>query len=122
MNGRLRIGMNFESMKEKRRIFKIALNDCKVYVVRESSLSIQEKYKNKDMKSFWVEVQQKNNKVKLSEVIDGKNKASDIIGIFIEKFLNFDIDENRQEEINLINELKVSWENGRKFYPRVSVE
>ena len=37
-------------------------------------------------------------------------------------FLSFNNDENRQEEINLINELRVSWKNERKFYPRISAE
>ena len=58
-NGKLRTGMDFESMKETRKIFKNALNECKLNEVEESSLSIQEKYTNKDMKSFWMGVQQK---------------------------------------------------------------
>ena len=67
-------------------------------------------------------VQQKNNKVKFSEIIDGKNKAEEIIEIFSSKFLKFDMDENIQEEEEFLNELRILWDNERKFYPRVSAE
>ena len=74
------------------------------------------------MKSFWQGVQNKNNKIKLSNIIDGKSKSSDIIGTFGEKFLKFEADETGREEISLIRELQDVWENERKFHPRVSVE
>ena len=120
--GRQRIGALYDLMKESRKIFKKALNDCKLNENRESNLSIQEKYINKNMKSFWQGVQQKNNKVKYSEIIDGKNKAHDIIDIFTEKFLNVDNEGDCGNEVDFIDELKQVWLRERKFYPKVSLE
>ena len=57
--GRQRDCHEFERMKETRKLFKDALNDCKLNEARESSISIQEKFLNKDMKPFWKGVQQK---------------------------------------------------------------
>ena len=75
INGKMRDGPQFEVMRETRKLFKSALNDCKLNESRESSLSIQEKYENKNIKSFWLHIQQKNNRTKYSKIIDGKNKS-----------------------------------------------
>ena len=97
-NGKMRDGPLFEVMREARKLFKSALNDCKLNESRESSLSIQEKYENKNMKSFWFDVHQKNNRTKYSEIIDGNNKSDDIIQIFSEKFFDSDNEEQNVDE------------------------
>ena len=74
INGKMRDGPEFAVMRETRKLFKSALNDCKLNESRELSSSIQEKYENRYMKSFWFDVQQKNNRMKYSEIIDGKKK------------------------------------------------
>ena len=74
-NGKSRESREFNVMKDSRKIFKGALNDCKLNEAREISLSIQEKYDGRDMNSFWKDVKLKNNKVKYSEVIDGKKQT-----------------------------------------------
>ena len=103
-------------MKENRRLFKAALNDCKINELREISLSIQEKFANKDMGSFWKEVQQRNNKVKHSEVIDGESDNSEIIGIFNNKFLRSDETINNcQSENDLMRALRENWHSSDKF-------
>ena len=107
-------------MKESRKLFKEALNNCKLNEVRESSISIQEKYLDKDMKSFWKGVQQKNNKIKYSEVIDGKNNSMDVINIFNQKFLITESVGNLEMEMNVIECLRNSWVTERKFHPSVS--
>ena len=107
-------------MKESRKLFKEALNNCKLNEVRESSLSIQEKYLDKDMKSFWKGVQQKNNRVKYSEVIDGKNNSREVIDIFNGKFLLTESVEDHELETNTIESLRNCWLTERKFYPRLS--
>ena len=119
-NGRLRDCLEFERMKESRKMFKEALNNCKLNEVRESSISIQEKYLDKDMKSFWKGVQQKNNKIKYSEVIDGKNNSMDVINIFNQKFLITESVGNLEMEMNVIECLRNSWVTERKFHPSVS--
>ena len=121
-NGKMRDGPRFEVMGEARKLFKSALNDCKLNENRESSLSIQEKYENKNMKSFWFNVQQKNNRTKYSEIIDGKNISDEIIQIFNDKFFDSDNEKQNVDERDLVNELKYVWQHNVKFHPRVSVE
>ena len=43
-------------MKLCRNNFKSALRECKSNEENEISISIQEKYKNKNMKEFWKEI------------------------------------------------------------------
>lgn len=121
-NGKPRNGGEFDSMKEKRMLFKNALNECKLNEVREVSLSIQEKFMDKDMKSFWRNVQRRNNKTKYSEIIDGKNKCTDVIQIFNDKFLKCDAIFNVEEERSFIDELKNIWLHESKFNVKVSPE
>ena len=87
-NGKIKDGIDYERMKETRKLFKHALNDCKINECRESSISIQEKYINKNMRSFWYDVQKKNNKTKYSETIDGKNYPLEVIQVFNKKSFN----------------------------------
>ena len=84
--GKIRNGIEFDEMRDSRTAFKNALNACKVNENVERSLSIKEKFENKSMSSFWKDVQHTNNKIKRSNVIDGKNENKDIIGIFTEFF------------------------------------
>ena len=122
ISGKERPGVDYERMKNTRKLFKSALEDCKNNKKREVSLSIQEKYVNGDMKGFWGDVQKKNNKIKYSEIIDGKSKTNDIIEIFTEKFLRIDNEVDDSEEESFLNQLKEAWQGQRKFYPTVSLE
>ena len=85
--GRIRDSGEFLEMTESRKLFKIALNDCKINELRERSLSVEEKYRNKNVKDFWKEIRLMQNKVKFSRLIDGKNDRNEIINIFNNKFL-----------------------------------
>ena len=118
--GRQRDCQEFERMKETCKLFKDSLNDCKLNEAREPSISIQEKFLNRDMKSFWKGVQQKNNRVKYSEVIDGKNSPMDMIDIFSGKFLLTDSMEHLESSTNFMDNLRDCWLTQQKFFPRVS--
>ena len=118
--GKPRNGLEFELMKESRTMFKNALKDCRLNEKRERAISIKEKFLNKSMKAFWNDVQRANNKVKISEIIDGKTDVNEVIGIFTEKFLNFpsaDVGMNEQEFLRL---LKQEWLSKNKFHLRIS--
>ena len=119
--GRNKVCIEFELMKETRRLFKAALNDCKINEIREISLSIQEKFANKDMTSFWKEVQKRNNKVKHSEIIDGKSNNSEIVDIFNNKFLKTEeMIDNDQPERDLLHSLRENWHTSDKFHLKIS--
>ncbi|MEL6988310.1 MAG: hypothetical protein AAGK97_10820, partial [Bacteroidota bacterium] len=75
-----------------------------------------------DMKSFWRGVQQKNNKIKYSEIIDGKNQTKEVINIFENKFLNFSSLQDSEGELNLIELLKRDWQSKSKFHIKTSPE
>ena len=119
--GRLRESEEFFNMNESRKLFKKALNDCKVNELREVSLSVEEKYRDKDMKTFWKEIKSMSNKVKFSKLIDGETDVRNIIDIFNKKFL---IEENIQnheiEESSLLAKIRTEWVNGRKMYLKIS--
>ena len=82
----------------------------------ERPLSIKEKFENKSMSSFWKDVQHTNNKIKRSNVIDGKNENKDIIGIFTEHFLNVGTGSNKRTEDELLEMLKVKWQLEHKLH------
>ena len=73
------------------------------------------------MGSFWKEVQQRNNKVKHSEVIDGESDNYEIIGIFNKFFLRSDetID-NCQSENDLMRALRENWHSSDTFHLKIS--
>ena len=120
--GKPRNGLEFELMKESRTLFKNALNDCRLHEIRERSLSIKEKFANKNMRAFWSDVQRTNNKIKQSEVIDGKSDVSDIISIFTRKFLNVPMVYDRFEEQEFLHMLKIEWVSKNKYHLNVSPE
>ena len=72
------------------------------------------------MKGFWDDVQRSNNKIKNSELIDGKSNPRDVIGIFSEKFLNFLCVQDTSQEHNLLTKLKLDWANNRKYNLKIS--
>ena len=120
--GKARDCTEFELMKESRTAFKTALNNCKANEKREKSLSIKEKFENKSMTSFWKEIQHSNNKIKHSNIIDGKSETVDIINIFTQKFLDFDSLNNECSENELLSVLKSNWLSKTKFHINLSPE
>ena len=114
--GKIRNGIEFDEMRDSRTAFKNALNACKVNKNVERPLSIKEKFENKSMSSFWKDVQHTNNKIKRSNVIDGKNENKDIIGIFTENFLNVGTGSNKRTEDELLEMLKVKWQLEHKLH------
>ena len=121
--GKKKVGNEFALMQETRRLFKQALNDCKVNELREKSISIQEKFANKDMTSFWKEVQKRNNKVRHSGIIDGKSNDKEILNIFNAKFLKTDeMIDNDQPEKDLLQLLREYWNTSNKFNLKISSE
>ena len=119
--GRVRDGEEFRKMKESRKIFKAALNDCKINEIREVSMSVEESYRNKDMKTFWKGVHAMSNKIKHSKLIDGQTNNVDIVNTFANRFL---INENQQnqddEEMILIDRLSNIWRTGQKMNLKMS--
>lgn len=119
--GRRRNTLEFHLMNESRKVFKKALNDCKRNEFDEICISIEEKFKNKQMSQFWREVKQKKYNLKKSNIIDGRNDTISILNIFTEKFLNMNSDINsHNEEHEFIIKLKEKWVTNRKFHVNVS--
>ena len=119
--GRIRDTVEFHMMSDSRKVFKKALNDCKQNEFEETCLSIEDKFKNKQMTQFWQDVRKRKINNKKSGIIDGKNDGTSIVGIFTKKFLNFTSCNNDSEnERDLINKLREKWETNRKFYMQVS--
>ena len=118
--GRPRNGLEFDLMKESRTLFKNALKECRLNEKKERSISIKEKFLSKSMRAFWSDVQRANNKIKISEIIDGKTKASEIVDIFTEKFLNFQDADKSLEEQEFLRLLKREWMLKNKFHLKIS--
>ena len=72
------------------------------------------------MSSFWKDVQHTNNKIKRSNLIDGKNENKDIIGIFTEKILNVGTGSNKRTEDELLEMLNVKWQSEHKLHFKIS--
>ena len=70
--------MIFMRRKEKKKLFKQALNFCVANRSEEISKYVEKKYKNKDMTQFWKEVRLKQCKSKKTGIIDGKTNDEDI--------------------------------------------
>ena len=121
-SGRQRDSIEFHDMHESRKIFKKALNDCKVNEFAEICTSIEEKFKSKDMASFWKEVKNKKNNAKKSCIIDGKNESVNILDIFTNKFMGDGHQEanSNRDESQLIANIKIICQNSRKFHLRIS--
>ena len=119
--GKLRNSVEYKTMDESRRNFKHALNDCKLNELREISISVEEKYKNKNMKCFWKEVHSTNNKQKRSKIIDGQTDKQGIIRLFTNKFLINENPEQRGGEDELIGRLREKWRTSYKMNLKMSV-
>ena len=125
VKGRVRDSDEFRKMNMSRKVFKEALSLCKNNETDERSISIQEKFINKNMNEFWNEVKQQSNKVKWSSVIDGENDTEKIINIFTGRFLNGDnndCDIDKRDEENLLHNLKEVWHQKKKFTMTTSPE
>ena len=123
-NGRERNTNEFNLMKNSRREFKQALNECIMNEQAERDISIEEKYKQNNYSGFWKDVKQRRINTKKSNIIDGKTINEEIINVFTQKFLlnvrsNYDY---RREENMLINNLREIWETSQKSYAQVSAD
>ena len=118
--GRIRDTIEFDNMKESRRMFKSDLRQCRANESNEISISVEEKYRNKCMPKFWKDVKRKKCNLKKSTVIDGKSENKDILDIFTEKFLGICQDRNGEDEARVISNLKRAWHSTRKYYLKLS--
>ena len=83
--GRIRTGVIFQAMKESRKVFKQALNNCKANEMQIRKEKIIISYNEKSKIQFWKNVRQftpKSNKW----VIDGKFDSSEIANIFTNNY------------------------------------
>ena len=120
-SGRLKPGLEFERMKDSRKVFKQALKACKADEERERCISIEQKYSSGNSKSFWSHVKNKKSNIAQSKLIDGNFLDVDIVNLFNDKFLN---DENGNLDTNpdseFLEELSGHWNAKPKFYCRIS--
>lgn len=121
--GRSRESEVYTKMNVSRGNFKSALNDCKVNELRERSISVEQNYRNKNMKNFWKDVHTMNNKIKHSNLIDGHTSDDDILRIFNSKFFenNESSDVSNEEDI-LVNKLRRKWPLGYKMNLTISTQ
>ena len=113
----------YERMVKSKKIFKKALNNCKINEFEEICNSIEDKFRNKNYISFWKEVRRKKNHTKRSNIIDGKSKNCDILEIFSRKFLYCETEVETGEsenESDLLNNIKRIWNTSREFCLQIS--
>ena len=120
--GKQRDTLEFDNMKESRRLFKNALNNCKQNEFKESCISVEEKFRSKDMSAFWREVKHKKCKSKRTNIIDGESNVSNILTIFSSKFLRSPdiVNEDMPTEYAFIDKLKENWRTRDKFCLKIS--
>ena len=121
--GRGRFSREFHLMSESRKCFKTALKQCRNNINNEISLSIEEKYKNKNFSEFWKEVSNKKEVKKQCCIIDFKTNENDIVDIFTTKFLLNNNPGSNPDEIDetyIINNIKQSWNTSRLFHMKLS--
>lgn len=120
--GKQRDCEEYYNMTQSRKEFKDKLSQTKKNEAEEKSISIQEKFNSRDMKSFWSDIKKQQNKLKSSHIIDGTNKVEEIIHVFRKKFFTEEIEYQKSEENQLLNRLKKSWAQSRKFQIAISPE
>ena len=84
--GRIRNTVEFQMMSDSRKVFKKALNDCKQNEFEETCVSIEEKFKNKQMTQFWQDVRKRKINNKKSGIIDGKNEGTSLLTFLLKSF------------------------------------
>ena len=119
--GRERNTLEYDEMRESRRVFKEALNECKMNEFREKSITIQEKFENKDMNAFWKDVKQKKTNNKKSRIIDGQTDTQDILRVFSNKFFSSFVQEaSNFSDQQLLDDIRDKWADQRKMYLKIS--
>jgi hypothetical protein len=85
--GKMRIGDNFDKMKETRKLFVNALNYCRKNKEKIGDEILAKKFKSKHGKEFWNEVKKRrpDNKTNVNE-IDGLKENDKIASLFHDKF------------------------------------
>ena len=73
--GRNRESEAFQKMTISKHNFKSALNECVLNDLQERSISVEEKFRDKNMKSFWKSIHSMKNKIKQSNLIDGQTNV-----------------------------------------------
>ena len=74
-------------MTISRKVFKVELKKCKKNKINEISSSIQEKFDNRSIKEFWLEVNSHNLNTSKATVVDGYSNENDIMELFLNKFV-----------------------------------
>ena len=109
-NGKVRGTVQHEEMLESRSVFKKALKECKANRNEEINQSIVEKFSQKNKVKFWKEVNKRKVCKKVTTIIDGKNKESDIVDIFCDKFISYQQDSNSDSDKNLCKKISEQWQ------------
>ena len=119
-DGKNRLGISYENMKESKRIFKKELKNCKKDKDLEIALSLEENIIHKNYLSFWKKVKAKRGHTSNTSVIDGKTKESEIIKIFTDKFLLCNNDENNKNKYTMLNKFNELYKSDRKAHLCIS--
>ena len=91
--GRVRSGVIFEAMKEKRANFKRALNYCRSHEQYIKKQKLVDSYRSTNKTGFWRDVR-KLNSSSTTKQIDGKSDFLEITKIFSQNYKNILVDEN----------------------------
>ena len=85
--------------------FKVELKKCKKNKINEISSSIQEKFDNRSIKEFWLEVNSHNLNTSKATVVDGYSNENDIMELFLNKFVPSEgLGKSEKELIDKLNE------------------
>ena len=120
-SGRSRFCFLFFEMQVSRSLFKTAYAECKLDKIKEIANSITEKYKNKNSKEFWEDIN-KNKKIsKKTNIIDGKTSEHEICKVFYDLYFDFEKDENFEfNENQFVSDLLAKMQTDRCMYLKTS--
>ena len=117
--GKPRDHLSFDYMKIHRAQFKQELKACKVDANRESLLSIEEKFKDRNKKQFWQEVNKRRGGTMNINSIDGYSTPVEILKVFDSKFLPESV-LTRDTDISCKSIVNEGWRENTLFHMCVS--
>ena len=120
--GRPRTGIYFDEMKLYRSEFKKKLNECKNNENEERLLSLDLKFRDKEVKSFWHEINKKRGILNKSSNIDGNSDPTKITDVFAQKFLNIDRNDRLSVDKNINDAISNYMNVGNSFKLCISRE
>ena len=120
--GRPRNHLSLDLMNIHRKRFKNTLKDCRSNENREVILSIEDKFNKKSATEFWKCVKKKTNKKSKIDNIDGYECSTDVVNVFVDRFISSSVDYKIEDENEYNSILNSHWDSQRKQHVCISKE